>query len=40
MQEKKDEFLANTYPVELARLEKLLKTHKDGAAFVLGDKVR
>uniref|UniRef100_A0A1I7XV95 glutathione transferase n=1 Tax=Heterorhabditis bacteriophora TaxID=37862 RepID=A0A1I7XV95_HETBA len=37
--ENKDDFIKNVYPVELAKLEKLLKTHKNGEQYVAGDKV-
>ncbi|GMS85715.1 hypothetical protein PENTCL1PPCAC_7890 [Pristionchus entomophagus] len=37
--EKKDEFLATTYPAEWAKVESLLKKYANGEKFVLGDKV-
>ncbi|GMT16401.1 hypothetical protein PFISCL1PPCAC_7698 [Pristionchus fissidentatus] len=37
--ETKDEFLATVYPVELEKVEKLLKKHANGEKFVLGNKL-
>uniref|UniRef100_A0A914WRX0 Glutathione S-transferase n=1 Tax=Plectus sambesii TaxID=2011161 RepID=A0A914WRX0_9BILA len=38
-EEKKDDFVKNTLPEELAKFEKLLKSKKDGKGFILGDKI-
>ncbi|GMT16135.1 hypothetical protein PFISCL1PPCAC_7432, partial [Pristionchus fissidentatus] len=37
--ETKDQFLATVYPVEWAKIEKLLKKHENGEKFVIGDKL-